>query len=336
MLERPAGRWQGVLAALVVAQASAAHAGSSWVTVRAHAEGLVQRIIHSRIVGRDVSYHVFTPPGYAASGDRRYPVLYWLHGTHGGAAHIPAVLAIYREAMRQGAIPPAILVFPNGLDHSMWVDAADGSALVESVLIREVIPDVDAHFRTIAAPRGRMIEGFSMGGYGALHLAFRHPHLFGAVSSLGGGPLQATFEPEVGPARNARARTRILEAVYGGDQARFFRESPWHLAEVNAVAIRRSGMHVRLVVGERDAMRPANRALSRHLEALGIHHAFVEVAGVGHNVPALFAVACHRLWPFYGEAFDPAFHSRTRGPCPVASRSAHPASMQRMPEAGIW
>ena len=320
------------LAALFGAEdiADAAHQNASaWVTKRAQADGLTQRIFRSRIVGQDVSYHVFVPPSYEASAERRYPVLYWLHGSHGGAKHIPVVLAMYRDAIREGVIPPMLIVFPNGLDHSMWVDAADGSTSVESVLVRELIPDVDDHFRTIASRQGRMIEGFSMGGYGALHLAFKYPHLFGAVSSLAGGPLQPVFGPEEGPARNARARARILDVVYGGDQDRFYRESPWHLAEKNAEAIKRLGMRIRLVVGDQDEMMPANVGLSHHLEQLGIGHAFVEARGAGHNVVALFAADCRRLWLFYGNSLAPAFHARTASTCPTLP-TRHRGQAERM------
>jgi S-formylglutathione hydrolase FrmB len=88
---------------------------------------------------------------------------------------------------------------------------------LETMFISELMPHIDRTFRTVAAREGRIIEGFSMGGYGAARLGFKHPLLFAAVSLLGAGPLQAEFTetPRAGP----RERDRVLNTVYGGDLA---------------------------------------------------------------------------------------------------------------------
>lgn len=110
---------------------------------------------------------------------------------------------------------------------------------------------IDASFRTIATREGRLIEGFSMGGYGAARFGFKHHDVFGAVSILAAGPFDLEFK---GPraVANPEERERILQAVYGGDLENYKAQSPWVLAEQNAAAVR-GNTRVRFAVGERDS-----------------------------------------------------------------------------------
>ena len=120
-----------------------------------------------------VSYHLYTPEAYDTEKEQRFPVLYWLHGTGGGRAGIAPLSAFFDRAIREGKIPPMLIVFPNGLATSMWCDSKDGSVPMETVVVKELVPHVDATFRTVAAREGRLIEGFSMGGYGAARLGLQ-------------------------------------------------------------------------------------------------------------------------------------------------------------------
>ena len=78
-------------------------------------------------------------------------------------------------------LPPCIAVLPNGMVSSFYRDAANGELPVESVIIKDLIPHVDQTYRTLAEHSGRVIEGYSMGGYGSAHLGFKYPGLFGTV-----------------------------------------------------------------------------------------------------------------------------------------------------------
>jgi len=274
----------------------------SWIAPRSEAPGLEQRIFESKAAGARVSYHVLLPEAYESEGARRFPVLYWLHGGGAGEAGPAALARIFGDASRQGKIPPMIVVFPYGLPNGMWCDSKDGRTPVETILIRELIPEVDARFRTIASREGRMIEGFSMGGYGAARLGFQHPDLFSAVSILGGGPLQPTFDPAVGPRRNAGLRARLLQSVYGGDQAYFKALSPWHLAEKNADALR-GRTRIRIGIGEQDFTLPANRDFSAHLTRLNIPHDFNIAPGVEHKPNLLLRALGEPYWKFYRDVF---------------------------------
>jgi S-formylglutathione hydrolase FrmB len=127
---------------------------------------------------------VVVPDGYADSG-QRYPVLYLLHG--GGGTHVDWTNL---GAEQVTANQPVILIQPDGGKGSWYADAlvpgADGLPRWETYITTQLIPWVDAHLRTEAYRNGRAIAGLSMGGYGAMSYAARHPNLFVSASAFSG------------------------------------------------------------------------------------------------------------------------------------------------------
>jgi S-formylglutathione hydrolase FrmB len=292
----------GVLApATTFAAPSLTNGARSWTTEPATGHGISYRTFESKAARATVSYHVYLPPSYAAQSRRRFPTLYWLHGSGGGLRGIPRVAELFDRAIRTGAAPPMIVVFPNGHELSMWCDSKDGSVPMETVVVRELVPDVDANLRTIAAREGRLVEGFSMGGYGAARLGFTHHDVFSAVSMLGAGPLQLDFTQ--GPRSKAETRIELLQTVYG-DMDRFRALSPWHIAERNAPVLR--GMPIRQAIGDRDELLPANQDFHEHLIRLGIAHDFVRATGVAHDPLSLIRALDDRMWTFHRRAFAQA------------------------------
>ena len=186
-----------------------------WILPTIEAPQLQRVIFHSTAAATDISYFIYLPQAYDMETERRFPVLYWLHGSGGGFEGVRPISAYFGRAMREGKIPPMLVVFPNGLPNSLWVNSYDGSVPMETIVIEELLPHVDAHFRTIAAREGRIVEGFSMGGYGAARFGLKYHDLFGASSSLAGGPFHPDFShtPRVGP----RNREQIFQAVFGGN-----------------------------------------------------------------------------------------------------------------------
>lgn len=270
-----------------------------WVTPAVNAPRVQHVTFHSTAVGGPVSYHIFTPQEYDAEPQRRFPVLYWLHGSGGGLGGVRPLAAHFDGAIRAGLIPPLLVVFPNGLPLSLWVDSKDRRTPVETVMIRELVPHVDTHFRTIAAREGRIVEGFSMGGYGAARFGLKFHDMFCAASILAGGPFHPDFSrtPRVG----LRNREQILQAVFGGDHEYYRALSPWRLAEENADAVR-GRVCLRVVVGELDESAGLSRDLSAHLTSLGIPHTFTQVPGVGHQAMPLFLALGEENWAFYRAA----------------------------------
>ena len=130
--------------------------------------------------------HVLLPDSYDAAPNRRYPVLYLLQGAVDD--YTAWISEGNAEALSAGY--PMIIVMPDAGDEGYYSDWYNGGAFGppqwETYHIRQLIPWIDAHYRTVAARRGRAIGGVSMGGFGALSYAARHPDLFAAVISFSG------------------------------------------------------------------------------------------------------------------------------------------------------
>ncbi len=145
-------------------------------------EGLAMK---SAILDRDVRYTVYLPPGYAQSS-RRYPVVYLLHGLTGCETdwiqygELPAAAD---GAIAAGEIPPMIVVMPDG-GNEWYVNEIDPQAANEDMLVREFVPFIDATYRTRTDREFRAVSGLSMGGWGSLGLAMRHPDLFSSCAAF--------------------------------------------------------------------------------------------------------------------------------------------------------
>lgn len=271
-----------------------------WVTAQVQAPRVTFRTFDSATVGTKVSYHAYVPAAHERSTER-LPVLYWLHGTEGGVAAVRPLSRLFDEAIEAGRVPPMIVVFVNGLPRRLWADSKDGASPVETVFIREVIPHVDQSFRTIAAREGRIVEGFSMGGYGAARLGFKHPQLFAGISILAGGPFDLDLR---GPRaqRNPRLREQLLREVCGNDLDYFRAISPWMLAATAAPSLREHRTVVRHAVGTLDDTRELNRQFRERMAELGIAHAYVELPGIGHEPRALLEALGEANSRFYRQA----------------------------------
>jgi polyhydroxybutyrate depolymerase len=271
-----------------------------WTTPPAALPGVVQHVYESRAARTAVSYHVYLPPGYEDDADgRRYPVVYWLHGSGGGDAGLPSVARAFEAAMRRGDLPPCLVVYPNGLPQGMWCDSVDGSRPVEAVVLGEIVPRVDAAFRTLPDAGRRGVAGFSMGGYGALRFGLSRRDLFGAAASLGGGPLQPELVET--PRTNEARRVEVLATTYGGVMAEFVARSPWRLAEVHRERLRDARLLV--ACGAADETLPANRGMRERLDALGIPHTYLEPAGIGHEPVRMLQAVGPQLWRLFADSF---------------------------------
>jgi S-formylglutathione hydrolase FrmB len=129
---------------------------------------------------------VTLPTGYALDPAKSWPVTYYLAGTNQNHATFRALY----NGENLTASYPSIVVSPKG-DAGSWSDwfnvGAGGPPMYETFVSSQLIPLIDANFRTIANRSHRAIMGESMGGYGVMLMAARHPDLFVAASSLSGG-----------------------------------------------------------------------------------------------------------------------------------------------------
>jgi pimeloyl-ACP methyl ester carboxylesterase len=174
---------------------------------------------------------------------------------------------------------------------------------MESVVLDDLIPFVDANFRTIARRSGRILDGFSMGGAGAGRLGFRRPDLFAGISMLGAGPIQLDFldEPE-GSTTPPKLRLAIYEMVWGSDPVYYLSQNPRTIVADRAEAVIAAQVRVRQGIGSLDALLPMNQEFDALLTGLGIEHDFAVLPGIDHLAPAVLNGLGPANWDFYNDA----------------------------------
>ncbi|MEU4395728.1 alpha/beta hydrolase-fold protein [Kribbella sp. NPDC023855] len=168
---------------------------------------------------------VYLPPGYDEDRGRRYPVIYVTPGYSGHAG-----MWFNRTPFRQpfpelvdalftgDDVPPAIVVFADGwtaYGGSQFLDSP-GTGRYHSYLCDEIVPWVDARYRTLADRDHRALAGKSTGGYCAMVTSMLRPDLFGALASHAG---DALFD--VGYRAELIRRSRLLRDLYDGSYVRF-------------------------------------------------------------------------------------------------------------------
>jgi len=189
--------------------------------------------VQSAILGYSVAYCADLPADYSTSSAKRYPVLYVLHGLfenerdwaeRGGKEILDGMVA-------KGDLQPFIVVTPDA-GRTFYVDSYDGKVRYEDFFVQELIPYIDQHYRTIASPTERGLFGISMGGFGSLHIGFRHPGLFGAVSAQSAALLPKFPNPFPATGRWQRY-AELLQAPFGSplNEAYFEANNPIDLAE---------------------------------------------------------------------------------------------------------
>jgi S-formylglutathione hydrolase FrmB len=110
--------------------------------------------------------------------------LYSLHGLGGNERSFleSGGINLVQDMWDQHKLGEFLMVFPNGYD-TFYINSYDGRVRYEDFFLHEFMPYIEGHYRVQPGRKFRGITGISMGGYGALHLAFAHPNLFGSVSA---------------------------------------------------------------------------------------------------------------------------------------------------------
>lgn len=140
-------------------------------------------LTYSASMKKNIKAVVIMPDNY--SNGKKYPVLYLLHGYAGNYADWISKVPGIKSYADQYQI---LIVCPDGNVSSWYFDSpVDSSYKYETYVGKELVSWIDKHYNTISNPTGRAITGLSMGGHGALFLAFRHQDVFGAAGSMSGG-----------------------------------------------------------------------------------------------------------------------------------------------------
>lgn len=181
----------------------------------------------SNVVGDNRDYYVYTPPGYDPAADKRYPVLYLLHGFSDDASAWTSVgkaNLILDSLIDEGKAKPMIVVMPLGYGAPQIVQRprTPGSAFsntslreenftkFQQALLQEVLPQVEREYKVDSNRSARAVAGLSMGGAESLLTGLNHLDKFawvGAFSAGGLGNDFATAFPQLTSAANDQLRT---------------------------------------------------------------------------------------------------------------------------------
>src|SRR5258708_7411297 len=186
----------------------------------------------SKILAHPVNYCVILPPSYDTDKTRKYPVLYFFHGLgdneqmfiHTGGFNL------VEDLWERGQLGEFLIATPNA-GASFYINSRDGKTRYEDFLVQEFLPGIEARYRSKPGRANRAVSGVSMGGYGALHLAFRHPQLFSAVSAHSAAIIDK-LPAFTAPTSSGSIRARVLGGVFGSppDPSFWDRNSPLTLA----------------------------------------------------------------------------------------------------------
>ena len=150
-----------------------------------HAEGRAEcATIKSAILGRPVRYCAYVPAIFDTDKAKQFPVLYYLHGLGDNEQSMlnAGGWDLIEDMRRTGRVGDFVVLAPNG-GHTFFMNSADGKIRYEDFLTKEFMPQMEKKYRISGTRAKRGITGVSMGGFGALRLAFKYPQQFGAVSA---------------------------------------------------------------------------------------------------------------------------------------------------------
>jgi S-formylglutathione hydrolase FrmB len=262
------------------------------------------RAFKSTILHASVRYCMYLPASYATPGAeaRKYPVLYLLHGLGGNqqTAAVDGEWNVLQDLRREHKVGEFLVVAPDAWD-TFYINSHDGKTLYGDFFLREFMPYIERTYRVRTARAARGITGFSMGGYGALRIAFGNPELFGSVSAHSAALMRQPPQGASASASSGDPAARLLVGVFGDPIDRKFWDlnSPFVLARKNAAAL--AAMKIYFDCGTEDSFgfyRGAGE-LDEALTTLKISHEFHLYPG-GHGISYLEA---HR-----GASFE--FHWR--------------------------
>jgi S-formylglutathione hydrolase FrmB len=258
------------------------------------------RSTHSEILRRAIRYCAILPPNYDSAKSRRYPVLYFLHGL-GGNEQLLVTSAgwnLVEDLWQQHKIGEFLVVTPDA-DTSFYINSRNDRVRYEDFFIREFIPFIDRAYRTSSSRHARGIAGISMGGYGALHIAFRHPELFVSVSANSAALLDKF--PDVRFSNPQQSFLLSVLRAFGTppDPAFWHRNDPLVLARTANLA----GLKIYFDCGTEDdyGFYRGASALDKILSTRKISHEFHLYPG-GHDWQ-YFAARLPAVFEFHSHAF---------------------------------
>jgi S-formylglutathione hydrolase FrmB len=259
--------------------------------------------VQSKILGRQISYCVLLPPSYSTQPQRRFPVLYLLHGLGANEQSFidSGAWQLIQDLWEQKKIGEFVVVTPQA-GTSFYVNSKSGKVRYEDFFIHEFIPSIERKYGIESSRKTRGISGISMGGYGALRTAFKYPQMFGSVSAHSAALIEK-LPPNI---EAASGGFNWLGPAFGHPFSPQFWESntPFVFARRNAVNLRSMAIYFDCGSEDQFGFDYGARQLDKQLTSLHIAHQFHIYPGghtpqyFGQHLPA--SLAFHSR-VFYGK-----------------------------------
>lgn len=236
----------------------------------------------------EVGFYLYTPDGYSSPSNRqkRYPVVYHLHGgrpgaEYKGASHFPL---LYRS-IQDGVRPQSFIVFVNGgkVSHYNWKGYNGETAFLE------LVERIDKTYRTIADRNARFLQGTSQGGRGVTRYVLKHSQLFSAALAMAAG-----HQGEFQISQNNGVEGKFITM----DDPK---NNTWDLARAYAANPSNPKVEIMLAVGDKDANYKSNLLYHVFLNDLGIDNQLVIARGSGHGLNFSLPEAGPRMLAFQTE-----------------------------------
>jgi S-formylglutathione hydrolase FrmB len=253
----------------------------------------------SEALGGTAKYSIFFPPSYDRS-EKTYPAVYFLHGlfndhtswTMDRHGNIPELLD---ARMAAGDLPEIVLVHPDG-ERSFYTNSHDGKHRYEDLVVSELPKHIEARYRVASVPSQRGISGTSMGGFGALKIAMRHPDRYAAVAAHSPIVFPANNPLDVPEQARQSRQYQFISGVFGEvfgvpfDQAYYDENNPLVLASQRQLS--RLGIYFDYGTADRYnrsvGLGQGLERLAATLSAADVEHRFVTYEGEPHGWALVF------------------------------------------------
>ncbi len=251
----------------------------SETAVVGRSKGFQELKLESKLMKREMPYRVILPVGYEVNADKRFPVVYLLHGLTGHFNDWTDKSKIVEYARNYDYI----IVTPEGNDgwYSDSTTVADDK--YESYIVQELIPEIEKKFRVLSGRENRAIAGLSMGGYGSLKFGLKYPEKFVLAGSFSGALRAAEWtEKEIG-ASGWKPLVDSIKNVYGAADSETRKQNDiFKIMQAKSADEAKNLPFFYIDCGTEDGLIQQSRDFTKMLADKKIPHEFRELPGV-HN-----------------------------------------------------